>query len=184
MTMLFSNIIMQIKYYPEPVLSYKTHIYQHLFAVTNLPRAGSNITKESSDTSKVSNRSSTEALEPNKEESVQHQDTKDQEKKANPDASLQSNVVTATNDYDAIKASLVGHIESKSLATMMDKNTIIKEITEDTLHLIVINKMAEISLNKDEIKQKLEKILNDLLARPIKLKLDYMKKEDYFASLM
>jgi len=31
MTALFSDIIMQIKYYPEPLLTYKTHIYQYLF---------------------------------------------------------------------------------------------------------------------------------------------------------
>jgi len=67
---------------------------------------------------------------------------------------------------------------------MVDKNTIIKTITDNTVHLIVINKMAEISLNKNETKQRLEKILTDMIGETTRLTLEYMKKEDYFASLM
>jgi len=50
--------------------------------------------------------------------------------------------------------------------------------------MLVINKMAELTLSKDETTQLLEKILSDVIGKNIKLSISYIKKEDYFASLL
>ncbi len=179
MTALFSDIIMQIKYYPEPLLTYKTHIYQYLFDSGTNTKDGSTNTPVKPSNTALAWESKTE----NKITKADDQDSFQQEKKTDTEKTDLS-VPVDVSDYEAIKAKLVSNVESKSLATMMEKNTIIKDISNDTLHLIVINKMAEISLNKDDVKQRLERILTELLARSIRLRLEYMKKEDYFASLM
>jgi hypothetical protein len=83
-----------------------------------------------------------------------------------------------------IKAQIVEKINSPTMKSMMDKSAIIKEVSDESISLLVINKMAELSLNKEDNKQSIEKIISDVMNKPMKIKVSYMKKEDYFASLM
>jgi len=207
MTELFSNIISSIKYFPHPLLSYKTKIFHYLQGDTKqqpkvtwtsqvfIPPSWS---ENKEDAKTLSSWASPKDLlssrqEPNpkalSDPKTSTSDdpktsTSDEEKISKEKEEAGGQIKEPKNKYDAIKTQLMDRIDKKTIKWLLAKSAIIKNIDDSHVEMLVINKMAELTLSKDETTQLLEKILSDVIGKNIKLSISYIKKEDYFASLL
>lgn len=94
----------------------------------------------------------------------------------------------ATNDgetdMNTLKNQLIDKIDKQSLKDNLAENIAIKSIEENTVHMITISTMANLLLQKQETVQYLEKILSNIVKRPVSIKTQYIKKEDYLQSML
>ncbi|PJA48240.1 MAG: DNA polymerase III, subunit gamma and tau [candidate division SR1 bacterium CG_4_9_14_3_um_filter_40_9] len=77
-------------------------------------------------------------------------------------------------------AQLLARVDKPSLQKNLGEHIIIDSVEDDKVHIIVINKLTHTLLEKRENLEYLEKILSEVLNKPITLKVSFEKKEDYF----
>lgn len=154
----FSEIISTVKYYPYPTMVYKVALNKYL----------STIEQENDRT-----------IEQGNNQTV---------KQGNYQAEQVDNIVEnkigneSQNWEKTILDQIVEKVDSKTLRDNLKNHTFIKSIGDWKANFVVINKMAEISLNKDETKKMLEDIIFDLTWERVAIYLEFQSKEDYFAS--
>jgi len=77
-------------------------------------------------------------------------------------------------------AQLLARVDKPSLQKNLGEHIIIDSVEDDKVHIIVINKLTHTLLEKRENLEYLEKILSEVLNKPITLKVSFEKKEEYF----
>jgi len=75
---------------------------------------------------------------------------------------------------------LLARVDKPSLQKNLGEHIIIDSVEDDKVHIIVINKLTHTLLEKRENLEYLEKILSEVLNKPITLKVSFEKKEEYF----
>jgi hypothetical protein len=85
---------------------------------------------------------------------------------------------------DDIMKSLIASIDSNILKWNLKDHTIIKSIWENKIEFIVINKMAEMLLNKEDTKKMIEQKLFEITWKKLYIDIEFQDKEDYFANQM
>jgi hypothetical protein len=83
-----------------------------------------------------------------------------------------------------IKHQLLAKIDKQSLRDNLKENIQIHSIKGNVVHIITISSMTNMLLQKKETIQYLEKILEEILERPISLSSEFIKKEDYLQSMI
>jgi hypothetical protein len=63
-------------------------------------------------------------------------------------------------------------------------HTFIKNISDWKAYFVVINKIAEIALNRDDTKINLEKMISEIVWENITINIQFQSKEDYFSSIL
>ncbi len=162
----FSEIISTVKYYPYPTMVYKVALNKYLCPI------------EQED-----NRT----IEPENDRTIE-QVNNQTIKQGNYQAGQIDNIVEnkieneSQNWEKTILDQIAEKVDSKTLRDNLKNHTFIKSIVDWKANFVVINKMAEISLNKDETKKMLEDIIFDLTWERVAIHLEFQSKEDYFAS--
>jgi len=87
-------------------------------------------------------------------------------------------------DIEALTEQFINKIDKQSLKDNLIENIAIKSVEENTVHMITISTMANLLLQKPDTLQYLEKILSSILTRPVSIKAQYIKKEDYLQSML
>ena len=77
---------------------------------------------------------------------------------------------------------LIDSVESKTLQDNLKDHTIVKNIWNWKAEFIVINKMAEVLLWKDDTKKMLEEKLEEITWEKLIPEFEFQSKEDYFAN--
>ncbi len=76
---------------------------------------------------------------------------------------------------------LLQALPPSTLKSNLQEHAILEKIENGTAKLIVTNKIAEISLQKQENKAEIEKKLSEILGNPTVLQVIFESKEAYFA---
>jgi len=117
-------------------------------------------------------------------------DVKEEKVKTEPKANKEKTTSSETNEFSEqpisdeknILNKLIEVVESKTLKDNLKNHTIIKSIWDGQINLIVINKMAEIVLEKDETKKMIEEKLFEITGKNLTVHVEFQSKEDYFAN--
>ena len=86
------------------------------------------------------------------------------------------------NEEKNILNQLIEKVESKTLKDNLRDHTFIKNIEEQKINFVVINKMAEIVLSKDETQKMLEEKLFEITWQRLAINIQFQSKEDFFAN--
>ncbi|MCK9467501.1 MAG: DNA polymerase III subunit gamma/tau [Candidatus Absconditabacterales bacterium] len=156
----FSEIIATAKYYPYPTMIYKIAINKFL---------GQN------------------------KQTTKHQETITQEDKTKEDLVVKSSDGIEKNQNELenpiskekqILNQIIEKVESKTLKDSLRDHTFIKNISNGKAHFIVINKIAEIALNRDDTKNNLENIISEIVGENIKIDIQFQSKEEYLSNIL
>ncbi len=164
----FSEIISTVKYYPYPTMVYKVALNRHI----NKDKIQNSNIVSTPVQIKAEIKTETKAKAPVVANTVQ------EKPKATP---VQSSVVVWDDD---IMKSLIASVDSKILQGNLKDHTIVKNIWDEKVEFIVINKLAEMLLNKEDTKKMLEAKLLEITWRKLYIEVEFQSKEDYFASQM
>ncbi len=165
----FTDILSTIRYYPYPAIVYKIAINKY-------------INRDSNPEVKVSTPSiqtnPTYSQEPKVEVSIPKKEPELQKESA----PLNENVKSEHKTENVILLEqLLSKIDRSSLSKTLKEHIVIESIEKDLITLVVINKFAHLLLDKPENLDYLENLSSEILARPIKIKLVYESKDQYFA---
>ena len=120
-----------------------------------------------------------------KEEVPQTQQASTQSPKAEPQpVATSSQMQSWTNDLKSLWQSVVAQIPKPTAQANLKDQAIIEAISENTVEIIVITKIAEMLLKNEEIKKLVESLLTTSLWKSIQLQVVYEAKESYFARKM
>ena len=89
-----------------------------------------------------------------------------------------------TNDLKSLWQSVVAQIPKPTAQANLKDQAIIEAISENTVEIIVITKIAEMLLKNEEIKKLVESLLTTSLWKSVQLQVVYEAKETYFARKM
>ena len=89
-----------------------------------------------------------------------------------------------TNDLKSLWQSIVAQIPKPTAQANLKDQAIIEAISENTVEIIVITKIAEMLLKNEEIKKLVESLLTTSLWKSVQLQVVYEAKESYFARKM
>ena len=89
-----------------------------------------------------------------------------------------------TNDLKSLWQSVVAQIPKPTAQANLKDQAIIETISENTVEIIVITKIAEMLLKNEEIKKLVESLLTTSLWKSVQLQVVYEAKESYFARKM
>jgi hypothetical protein len=76
---------------------------------------------------------------------------------------------------------LLAKVDKPSLQRNLGEHIIIDSVEDNKVHIVVINKLTHTVLEKRENLEYIEKILSEILSKPITVKVSFEKKEEYFA---
>ncbi len=155
----FTDILSNIKYYPYPTIIYKIAFNKYFSSKSPQAQIPSKVSTPSDHTN-------TNTPNDPKQATTEHPQKK-QENKDNTQKIFQQ---------------FIQKLHKESLKKSFQDYLIIKDIKNNIVELIVINKMAELLLQKEEIIQEIEAILSEILGTPHHITVQFQKKEDYFAS--
>ena len=85
-----------------------------------------------------------------------------------------------TIDPEQIKQQLINKVSNWTTKNSIRDFVFIKWIEHNTITLIVINKMSEILLKKDE--KEIEQIINEITWQQLAIQIQFQDKNDFFAS--
>ena len=88
------------------------------------------------------------------------------------------------NDLKSLWQSVVAQIPKPTAQANLKDQAIIEAISENTVEIIVINKIAEMLLKNEEIKKLVESLLTTSLWKTVQIQVVYEAKESYFARKM
>jgi predicted RNA binding protein with dsRBD fold (UPF0201 family) len=121
------------------------------------------------------------------------QENKIQENKAEDNIIIETPISEEKNQNEAPNAEskekeilnqLIEKVESKTLKDSLRDHTFIKNISDWKAYFVVINKIAEIALNRDDTKINLEKMISEIVWENITIDIQFQSKEDYFSSIL
>ncbi len=155
----FSEIIGTVKYYPYPTMVYKVALNRHI-----------NWTKNENQNINI-----TQVKKPTIEKEI----IKKEVVAEKPEVKKVEQAIASGSDE--IMKRLIDSIESNTLKDNLKNHTIIKSIWDGKIELIVINKMAEVLLWKEDTKKMLENNLIEITWDKLAIEIEFQTKEDYFA---
>jgi hypothetical protein len=139
MAELFGTIASKLKHMPQPLLAYKIGIYQH---INNTP---TNISQgKKTVVAKAPTVTTTQPSVPKEEKIPANSSIPVAPKKPKTKP-----VSQGTISHEQLKEALIREVEI-SAKSLVEKYVVIQELTEHAVTLLAINKMAEISLNKNK----------------------------------
>lgn len=157
----FSEIISNVKYYPYPTMIYKVALNRHI--------------NWNKDWNKNQDNNIAQIQKPTVEKEV----IKEEVIVEKPETKKIEQAVASGSDE--IMKRLIDSIESNTLKDNLKNHTIIKSIWDGKMNLIVINKMAEVLLWKEDTKKMLENNLAEITGDKLAIEIEFQSKEDYFA---
>ena len=162
---IFSEIIATAKYYPYPTILYKIAINKFLWQNNQVVNYHEPVKQENK-------------IKENKtEESVVTETPISEEKNQNEAPGVESKEKEILNQ-------LIEKVESKTLKDSLRDHIFIKNISDWKAYFVVINKIAEIALNRDDTKINLEKMISEIVLENITIDIQFQSKEDYFSSIL
>ena len=175
----FGDINATIRYYPYPNIAYKIAINKYLNWGTpkqiDTPKA-----------EKVATRPTTQKVVSTPPAQSQ---TTSQPAPTTVDAKPEIKTETITppqmtntdiTDTEQIKNQLIDRLSNNTTKNMFKDYVFIQWIGWNNITFIIINKIAEISLKKDE--KEIEQILNEILGHPVVIETKFQDKNEFFAS--
>jgi hypothetical protein len=85
-----------------------------------------------------------------------------------------------TSNIEKIKSQLIAKVTNNTTKHNIQDYVFIKWIEWNTITLIIINKIAEISLNKDM--KEIEQVLTEIMWQPMVIQTQFQDKNEFFAS--
>lgn len=156
----FTDILSNIKYYPYPTIIYKI-AFNKYFSTSTASKPSTSISTSIS----TSTPTSTPSLK-----------SKPQEHTEKPVSS------NNTSDNTDLLPQLLAHLKEESLKQNFKDYLIINKVKNNIVYIIVINKMTDLLLKKENIIKEIEEIFSKILWAPHHISVTFQKKEDYFAS--
>lgn len=166
----FGEIMSMIRYYPYPNMVYKIVLNKLVSWDTDAPVTTP--AKASSETKKVVEKKPepVEKLEPKKVEEV----------KVSEESKSDSN----TEINDELFTKIWDQIESKTLQNWLKNFVHVKSVTDWKIELIVIDKVTEITIKKEENQKLIEQKISEIVWKPYSIDVSYMDKNEYFSTMM
>lgn len=151
---LFRNIIINIKYYPNPLVVYKTELYKYF-----------------------ENKSVDSNIE-NQKPIIKNTDVKISTKVENKKPITSKSNLKDIN-LENVLENVKNNIEKISLKSLLSKYVILDSLENGLLNFVVISKLQRDIITRNENIMLLEKLFSDELWLDIKLNIIFMEKEDY-----
>lgn len=166
----FGEILSMIRYYPYPNMVYKIVLSKCVSGDAAIPVITPN--KVASEPKKVVEKKPepVEKVEPKKVEEVKISD----EPKSDSNAEIN----------DELFSKIWDQIDSKTLQHGLKNFVHVKSVTDWRIELIVIDKMAEITLKKEENQKLLEQKILENTGKSYSLDIAYMDKDEYFSQMI
>ena len=166
----FGEIMSMIRYYPYPNMVYKIVLNKLVSWDNEVPAITP--TKAASEPKKVVEKKPepVEKVEPKKVEE--------------PKVSEERKTTSNAEINDELLSKIWDQIESKTLQHGLKNYVHIKNITDGKIELIVIDKVTEISLKKEENQKLLEQKILENTGKSYSLDIAYMDKDEYFSQMM
>lgn len=162
---IFSEIIATARHYPYPTMLYKIAINKFLWQNSQIINYQEPIKQENK-------------IQENKAEDNIIVETPISEEKN------QNEAPNAESKEKEILNQLIEKVESKTLKDSLRDHTFIKNISDWKAYFVVINKIAEIALNRDDTKSNLEEMISEIVWENITIDIQFQSKEDYFSSIL
>lgn len=159
-----TEILATIRYYPYPAIVYKIIFNKFIHENNTTQTTWTTVTNTQTKTATIQNQ------QESKNENPTNQETKNDEKS---DSSL-----------DWIKKQLIAKIDKPSVGKNISEHTVFSKYENGTIDIIIINKMTEMLLQKDETKNYVEQTLSEICGEPVHISLSYQNKEDYFQNML
>jgi len=176
---IFGDINATIRYYPYPNIAYKIAINKYLnwdtSKQTDTPRAEKVATRP---TVQKSTPTPTVQSQAPSQPAPSTVDTKSEVKTETITTSQTTNI--DSTDTEQIKNQLIDRLSNNTTKNMFKDYVFIQWMEWNTITFIIINKIAEISLKKDE--KEIEQILNEILGHPVVIETKFQDKNEFFAS--
>ena len=166
-----TEILATIRYYPYPAIVYK--IVFNKFIQNN------NNTENKQQTN-----INTATQPPKIQTENQTKDTAQETKQEIPSQKITKQETPDNSSLEWIKKQLIGKIEKPSIAKNISEHTVFTKHENGVIDIIIINKMTEMLLQKDETKQHIEQSLSEICGEPTHIQLSYQNKEDYFQNML
>lgn len=166
----FGEIMSMIRYYPYPNMVYKIVLNKLVSWDTDVPVITP--TKAPSKTKEVVEKKSepVEKVEPKKVEEVKVSE----EPKSDSNAEINDELFTKIWDQ----------VESKTLQNWLKNFVHVKSVTDWKIELIVIDKVTEITIKKEENQKLIEQKISEMVWKPYSIDVSYMDKNEYFSTMM
>lgn len=178
----FGDINSTIRYYPYPNIAYKIAINKYLnkWETPNIPVQKVEKTISTPTEKAVPN---TPIQTETKPVEVEPAPTKAESTPSTPEttqATETSDTPIDTSNIEEIKSKLIEKVTNNTTKQNIQDFVFIKWIEWNTITLIIINKIAEISLNKDM--KEIEQVLTEIMWQPMVIQTQFQDKNEFFAS--
>mgnify|MGYP001643404012 CR=1 FL=1 len=209
----FWEILGNLRRYPYPIIAYKISLNNYLNPERQLTSSSvPQVSQPSVSTPVAANMIQTPAPQQQKPESspsnsesksevvasslwsVQSEGVKEEAPSTQPapaapkaepqPVTASSQMQSWTNDLKSLWQSVVAQIPKPTAQANLKDQAIIETISENTVEIIVITKIAEMLLKNEEIKKLVESLLTTSLWKSVQLQVVYEAKESYFARKM
>lgn len=156
----FSNIMIQSKRYPQPLLLYKTALHSYIKNDTASVWTPSPKQKRTDKIQTIQEKKETETWQPNPQQN-------------------QSPSTKNSNQWSDLLTNFINSIDKPSLKSMFDDQSKIKEITWNIVDIIVINPMAKLKVKDKEIVEYLEDKMTQVRWEKSVINFSFMTKEEF-----
>jgi len=178
----FGDINSTIRYYPYPNIAYKIAINKYLNKWET-----PNITVQKVEKTMSTPATKVAPTKPTQIEIKTVQPEITQPTPAIPEATIEAPQVTETpatpvdsSNIEEIKSQLIAKLTNNTTKNNVRDYVFIKWIEWNTITLIIINKIAEISLNKDM--KEIEQVLTEIMWQSMVIQTQFQDKNEFFAS--
>jgi len=168
---LFGEILSMIRYYPYPNMAYKIVLNKW---VSKDGKDAPDETKGILKSAKIEKKPEQEPSLPESSKKVPAQDEVVETKKVEQQSEIN----------DELLSKIWDQIDSKTLQHGLKNYVHIKSVTDWKIELIVIDKVTEISLKKEENQKLLEQKILENTGKAYSLDISYMDKDEYFSQMM
>lgn len=177
---IFGDINATIRYYPYPNIAYKIAINRYLNEHNPTNILASDIWSKVASWTKNDEKILNPQTYNDEKVGDQSNITENNKNPENTISNISNNENYDVTNTDWIKDQLVLKLSNNTTKNNIKDYVFIKWIEWNTITLIYINKIAEISLKRDE--KEIEKILNEILWQSMILELQFQDKNEFFAS--
>lgn len=84
-------------------------------------------------------------------------------------------------NFEDILNQFIENIDKISIKNALRNKLVINRITSDTIEFITISKIAQLIFNNSENMKYIESIISEIIEKPMRIKVNFENKEDYFA---
>jgi len=84
-------------------------------------------------------------------------------------------------NFEDILNQFIENIDKISIKNALRNKLVINRITSDTIEFITISKIAQLIFNNSENMKYIESKISEIIEKPMRIKVNFENKEDYFA---